>query len=91
MARPRAKGDVGGKGLLAASEPGGEEVEDVLDGEAAAVDVGIGLAAEPDVEVEEDVGDEVIRGYLTCQTCSERYPIEDRIPNLLPPAMRQSK
>lgn len=41
--------------------------------------------------VEEEVGDEVIRGYLTCQTCSERYPIEDRIPNLLPPAMRQSK
>lgn len=41
--------------------------------------------------IEEEAGDEVIRGYLTCQTCSEQYPIEDGIPNLLPPAMRQSK
>ncbi len=39
--------------------------------------------------VEEESGDEVIRGYLTCQICSERYPIEDRIPNLLPPEMRK--
>lgn len=38
--------------------------------------------------IEEENGDEVIKGYLTCEKCSERYPIEDRIPNLLPPAMR---
>jgi uncharacterized protein YbaR (Trm112 family) len=30
----------------------------------------------------------VVSGYLTCNQCSERYPIEDRIPNLLPPEMR---
>ena len=40
--------------------------------------------------VEEEAGDEVIRGYLACAKCSERYPIEDRIPNLLPPDMREA-
>jgi uncharacterized protein YbaR (Trm112 family) len=40
--------------------------------------------------VEEELGDEVIQGYLTCGQCGERYPIEDRIPNLLPPEMRKS-
>jgi uncharacterized protein YbaR (Trm112 family) len=38
--------------------------------------------------VEEEVEDEVIKGYLACEKCNERYPIEDRIPNLLPPEMR---
>ena len=38
--------------------------------------------------VEEEAGDEVIKGSLTCERCGERYPIEDRIPNLLPPQMR---
>jgi uncharacterized protein YbaR (Trm112 family) len=38
------------------------------------------------VEVESD--EEVISGHLTCNQCSERYPIEDQIPNLLPPEMR---
>ena len=39
---------------------------------------------------EEEAQDEVVRGYLTCAQCSERYPIEDRIPNLLPPELRRS-
>jgi len=38
---------------------------------------------------EEESGDEVIRGYLTCGKCGEKYPVEDRIPNLLPPDMRE--
>lgn len=42
-----------------------------------------------DLAIEEEVGDEVIRGYLSCAKCGEKYPIEDRIPNLLPPAMRE--
>jgi uncharacterized protein YbaR (Trm112 family) len=42
-----------------------------------------------DLTIEEEVGDEVIRGYLSCAKCGEKYPIEDRIPNLLPPAMRE--
>lgn len=41
-----------------------------------------------ELTVEEEVEDEVIKGYLSCEKCSERYPIEDRIPNLLPPEMR---
>lgn len=31
---------------------------------------------------------EIIEGTLTCETCSETYPIEDTIPNLLPPGLR---
>jgi uncharacterized protein YbaR (Trm112 family) len=38
--------------------------------------------------IEEEAGQEVVRGKLTCNQCSEDYPIEDRIPNLLPPEMR---
>jgi uncharacterized protein YbaR (Trm112 family) len=43
-----------------------------------------------ELTVEEESGDEVIRGYLACPKCSERYPIEDRIPNLLPPDLREA-
>lgn len=39
--------------------------------------------------IEEESGDEVVRGYLTCEKCNERYPIEDKIPNLLPPELRK--
>ncbi|MEX0801043.1 MAG: methytransferase partner Trm112 [Dehalococcoidia bacterium] len=41
-----------------------------------------------ELTVEDEVEDEVIKGYLSCEKCNERYPIEDRIPNLLPPEMR---
>jgi uncharacterized protein YbaR (Trm112 family) len=40
---------------------------------------------------EEEHEGEVVRGYLTCTQCGERHPIEDSIPNLLPPEMRQAK
>jgi uncharacterized protein YbaR (Trm112 family) len=43
-----------------------------------------------DLTVEEEIGDEVIRGYFTCTQCGEKYPIEDKIPNLLPPELRKS-
>ncbi len=35
-------------------------------------------------------GDEIVEGSLTCQAqdCGERYPIEDTIPNMLPPGLR---
>jgi len=31
---------------------------------------------------------EVVEGTLRCTQCSETYPIEDTIPNLLPPSLR---
>ena len=33
--------------------------------------------------------DEVMEGRLVCTECGEEYPIEDGIPNLLPPDMRE--
>jgi uncharacterized protein YbaR (Trm112 family) len=41
-----------------------------------------------ELSIDEANGEEVIQGTLTCTQCGERYPIEDRIPNLLPPEMR---
>lgn len=32
---------------------------------------------------------EVVTGSLCCDHCSETYPIEDAIPNLLPPDLRK--
>ena len=43
-----------------------------------------------ELAVDEEDADEVIRGSLTCAKCNERYPIEDSIPNLLPPQLRTS-
>ena len=40
------------------------------------------------LSIAEETGDQVIQGSLTCTQCGEVYPIEDRIPNLLPPSMR---
>ena len=38
--------------------------------------------------VREEKG-EIVTGALHCAKCNETYPIEDAIPNLLPPAMRK--
>ena len=35
-------------------------------------------------------GDEVMTGALHCAACNEDYPIDDGIPNLLPPEMRRA-
>ena len=44
-----------------------------------------------ELTADEEIGDEVIRGSLKCSKCGEVYPIEDRIPNLLPPETRKAR
>lgn len=39
--------------------------------------------------VEEENEKEIVAGSLYCAKCNERYPIEDTIPNLLPPDQRR--
>jgi len=39
--------------------------------------------------VDEEDGNEIIKGTLFCAKCNEPYPIEDSIPNLLPPDLRR--
>ena len=43
-----------------------------------------------DLELDVDTRDdaEILTGTLRCPECDEQYPIEDGIPNLLPPDMR---
>lgn len=40
--------------------------------------------------VAEEEGDEIVRGTLACAACGEAFPIEDGIPNLLPPELREA-
>ena len=42
-----------------------------------------------ELRIDEEDGDEVVTGSLFCGACDETYPIEDTIPNLLPPELRQ--
>ncbi len=39
--------------------------------------------------VVEEKEEEIITGSLKCEKCSEVYPIEDGIPNMLPPDLRE--
>lgn len=48
------------------------------------------VSKEPlELVVEEEDGDEIVRGYLYSRAIDFKYPIEDGIPNLLPPEMQQ--
>ncbi|MFA9501483.1 methytransferase partner Trm112 [Natrinema sp. H-ect1] len=42
-----------------------------------------------DLEDADYDSEEVVDGALVCTECGESYPIEDGIPNLLPPDMRE--
>lgn len=43
---------------------------------------------ELELEPIQESDDEVLEGRLVCTECGEEYPIEEGIPNLLPPDMR---
>lgn len=38
--------------------------------------------------ISQEESDEITAGTLVCGQCDETYPIEDGIPNLLPPDLR---
>lgn len=38
--------------------------------------------------VRKEEGDEILDGSLECAKCPDSYPIDDGIPNLLPPDIR---
>ena len=42
-----------------------------------------------ELRVDEEESEDVVRGALLCGRCNESYPIEDSIPNLLPPELRE--
>lgn len=42
-----------------------------------------------ELSVDEESSEEIVRGSLRCARCNEDYPIEDTIPNLLPPDLRR--
>ncbi|MFC6724323.1 methytransferase partner Trm112 [Halobium palmae] len=44
---------------------------------------------ELELAADERDSEEIVAGTLTCTECGEQYPIEDGIPNLLPPDMRE--
>ena len=41
-----------------------------------------------ELTVAREEGEEIVEGSLYCPACGETYPIEDTIPNLLPPQLR---
>jgi uncharacterized protein YbaR (Trm112 family) len=47
--------------------------------------------ADLELAVDEREDEEIVAGTLTCTECGEAYPIEDGIPNLLPPDMREEE
>lgn len=44
--------------------------------------------AKLELVVHKQDGDEIIEGRLTCTNCRETFPIEEGIPNMLPPDLR---
>jgi len=42
-----------------------------------------------ELEVIEENEKEIVKGTLYCAKCNEYYPIEDGIPNMLPPDLRE--
>ncbi|MFN0096157.1 MAG: methytransferase partner Trm112 [Dehalococcoidia bacterium] len=45
---------------------------------------------ELDLRVEQEAADRVIEGNLRCRACGADFPINDGLPNLLPPELREA-
>ncbi|MGE5597219.1 MAG: methytransferase partner Trm112 [Hyphomicrobiales bacterium] len=45
---------------------------------------------ELELTVQREADGEIVEGTLRCQSCNETYPIEDGIPNMLPPDLREA-
>lgn len=41
------------------------------------------------LNVQEENEKEIVKGTLYCGKCNEYYPIDDGIPNMLPPELRE--
>ena len=46
--------------------------------------------AELTLTVVDEEGGEILKGTLHCSACGETFAIEDGIPNLLPPELREA-
>ena len=44
-----------------------------------------------ELTIDKEEGDDVIEGSLFCAKCNETYPINESIPNLLPPELRKAQ
>ncbi len=44
---------------------------------------------ELDLTVAEENAEEIVSGALRCKECATTYPIEETIPNMLPPEIRE--
>ena len=43
-----------------------------------------------ELSVSKQEDDEIVEGVLACAECGETYPIQNSIPNMLPPSLRDS-
>ncbi len=77
--RSRCKGALPGRAYNGAMRP------DLLDLLACPL-----CRGELTLAVAEEDGDDIVSGTLSCAACGEAFPIEDGIPNLLPPELREA-
>ena len=60
-------------------------LKDLMDILACPVDKG-----ELRLVVDREENGDIVAGTLTCTVCGEIYPIEESVPNLLPPDLRKA-